>query len=65
MGNNPWKENDIVSLEIDTNNNFVHIFVNNILQPISLSNIPFPLKIAVYLTNDFLFLFQALSLYSK
>jgi hypothetical protein len=43
-GNNPYKENDIISLEVDTINKTVHVLINKILQPVSLCNVPFPLK---------------------
>jgi hypothetical protein len=68
LGNNLWKENDIISLEIDTNKKLVHLFINNILQPVSLSNIPFPLKIAVclkiicYFFSSFIFIFRVIAL---
>jgi hypothetical protein len=48
-GNNPWNAKDIISIEIDSNEKTLHIFINNILQPVSLHNIPFPLKGEVYL----------------
>jgi hypothetical protein len=56
-GNNPYKENDIISIEVDTNKKTVHVFINNILQPISLCNVPFPLEIKVCLCLGYLLLF--------
>jgi hypothetical protein len=58
-GNNPWNEKDIISIEIDSNNKTLHFFINNILQPVSLWNIPFPLKGEVCL-----FLFFVYCIYS-
>jgi hypothetical protein len=48
-GNNPWKQNDIISIEIDTIKKAVHIFINNIMQPVFLCDVPFPLKGLVWL----------------
>jgi hypothetical protein len=43
-GNNQWKKDDIITIEINSNKFTYHLFINNILEPISLLNIPFPLK---------------------
>jgi hypothetical protein len=61
-GNNGWKQNDIISVEVNTIKNIVHIFINNIMQPISLCDVPFPLKGKVYLILYYLLAFIDLSL---
>jgi hypothetical protein len=47
-GNNGYKENDIVSVQINTKEKTVHFLINKILQPVSLCNVPFPVKSEVY-----------------
>jgi hypothetical protein len=46
-GNNPLKENDEISLEIDMDKRTLHFFVKGLLQPVSYSNIPSPIKFYV------------------
>jgi hypothetical protein len=56
-GNNEYKENDIVSVEINTNKKTVHFLINKILQPVSLCNVPFPVKTRVYFFVSYLLIF--------
>jgi hypothetical protein len=56
-GNNKYKENDIVSVEINTKEKTVHVLINKILQPVSLCNVPFPVKSRVLLVVGFLLRF--------
>lgn len=39
-GNNPWKESDIVSIEVNTQDSTLHFSVNGRQQPVSYSSIP-------------------------
>jgi hypothetical protein len=43
-GNNPYKKNDIFSVQVDTKKNTIHLLINKILQPVSICNVAFPLK---------------------
>jgi hypothetical protein len=49
FGNNEYKESDIVSVHINANEKTVHVLINKILQPVSLCNVPFPVKSKVLL----------------
>jgi hypothetical protein len=60
-GNNSWKQNDVISIEIDTNRKTLHVFVNNILQPVSVCDVTFPLKGRVWLLIIYLSIFIDLS----
>jgi hypothetical protein len=60
-GNNEWKLNDIISVEVDTIKKTVHIFINNIVQPVSLCDVPFPLKGMVWLLLGYLLRFLVIS----
>jgi hypothetical protein len=64
FGNNAYKEKDIVSIEVSTNeegkiknntklikynnNKIGRFFINNKLQPVSLSSVPTPFKYVVF-----------------
>jgi hypothetical protein len=48
-GNNKYKENNIVSVVINTKEKTVHVLINKVLQPVSLCNVPFPVKSRVLL----------------
>jgi hypothetical protein len=61
-GNNKYKENDIVSVEINTNEKTVHVLINKILQPVSFCNVPFPVKSRVLLVVVYLLRLIDLSL---
>jgi hypothetical protein len=56
-GNNEYKENDIVSVQINTKEKTVHVLINKILQPVSLCNVPFPVKSEVYFFVGYLLIF--------
>jgi hypothetical protein len=61
FGNNEWKQNDVIFVEIDTIKKTVHIFINNILQPVCLCDVRFPLKGRVYLYVDYFLTLLVLS----
>jgi hypothetical protein len=59
-GYNQWKQNDNISIEVNTIKKTLHIFINNILQPVSLCDVPFPLKGRVCSFGVYLFAFIGL-----
>jgi hypothetical protein len=60
-GNNLFKENDIISVEVNTDKKTVHVFINNHLQPVSLCNVPVPMKARVFFFVGCLLIFIDLS----
>jgi hypothetical protein len=43
--NNSWEAGDCIGVEVDMQKRTIHFFVNGVLQPFSMSDIPSPLKI--------------------